>query len=279
MDFIKINVTFVNQNLNYEIMNKRLEQFMKAEGLTSAKLAEILSVQPSSISHLLAGRNKPNFDFISNLLSMFPHLNIKWIINGDGDMYLGEKEKLQSPKGYENIDVTNVTNRDSKESHGFHNTTSNKEFKVITDVTTYGSSEEDYEQINQEYTNVNNTIPPQNTDSLVLSDLKDVMLSELSKILVSQINEVKASISEELSNLALLNSDTVNSNVTPNPVLNNEINCTHAVSEKLINVDNNCSTNQLHPDSQLHATVSTEAKKLTQVMLFYSDGTFETLSK
>lgn len=75
-------------------MNHRLEQFMKAEKLTSAKFAEILSVQPSSISHLISGRNKPNFDFIAKLLLMFPQLNPRWVINGQGDMYISENRSL-----------------------------------------------------------------------------------------------------------------------------------------------------------------------------------------
>lgn len=51
------------------------------------KFAEIMEVQPSSISHLLSGRNKPNFEFISRLLLRFPALNPDWIINGTGNIY------------------------------------------------------------------------------------------------------------------------------------------------------------------------------------------------
>lgn len=68
-------------------MNERLAQFMRSEQLTAAKLAEIVQVQPSSISHLLSGRNKPNFEFVSRMLRMFPELNPDWIINGIGSMY------------------------------------------------------------------------------------------------------------------------------------------------------------------------------------------------
>lgn len=69
------------------VMNERLAQFMKLEGLTAVKFAEIMEVQPSSISHLLSGRNKPNFDFISRILLRFPQLNPDWIINGIGEVY------------------------------------------------------------------------------------------------------------------------------------------------------------------------------------------------
>lgn len=68
-------------------MKERLAQFLKSEGLTAVKFAEIMEVQPSSISHLLSGRNKPNFEFISRLLLRFPTLNPDWIINGAGDVY------------------------------------------------------------------------------------------------------------------------------------------------------------------------------------------------
>lgn len=68
-------------------MKDRLSKFIREEQLTPSKLAEIVGVQPSSISHLLSGRNKPGFDFISNLLRRFPHLNPYWLILGNEPMY------------------------------------------------------------------------------------------------------------------------------------------------------------------------------------------------
>lgn len=68
-------------------MKDRLAEFLQREGLTAVKFAEIMEVQPSSISHLLSGRNKPNFDFISRILLRFPRLNPDWFINGIGGIY------------------------------------------------------------------------------------------------------------------------------------------------------------------------------------------------
>ena len=73
-------------------MKERLIKFMTAEGLSSAKLADIIKVQPSSISHILSGRNKPGFDFISKILTNFSHLNAEWLIIGEGDMYKQDKK-------------------------------------------------------------------------------------------------------------------------------------------------------------------------------------------
>ncbi len=90
-------------------MNQRLEQLMRAEGLTSAKFAEILSVQPSSISHLLSGRNKPNFDFIARLLTMFPSVNPRWFINGEGEMYISTQGAEISEPNNPESDKSNET--------------------------------------------------------------------------------------------------------------------------------------------------------------------------
>lgn len=94
--------TFVRKNnidVNNYKMNDRLSQFMRAENLTAAKLAEILQIQPSGISHLLSGRNKPNFDFIARMLRMFPDLNPDWLINGDASMYRQDVSK-ETNKNY-----------------------------------------------------------------------------------------------------------------------------------------------------------------------------------
>ena len=48
-------------------MKDRIIQFLKENGLTSTRFADIIDVQRSSISHILSGRNKPSFDFIENL--------------------------------------------------------------------------------------------------------------------------------------------------------------------------------------------------------------------
>ena len=42
-------------------MKEKLQQLMKSEGLTSSRMAEILGIQPSGISHILAGRTGIRF--------------------------------------------------------------------------------------------------------------------------------------------------------------------------------------------------------------------------
>lgn len=68
-------------------MKDRLQQLLADKALTANKLAEMLEVQPSGISHILAGRNKPSIDFVTKLLTVFPDINPDWFILGTAPMY------------------------------------------------------------------------------------------------------------------------------------------------------------------------------------------------
>jgi hypothetical protein len=71
-------------------MEGKLRQLMKHEGINSTRLAEMLGIQASGISHIMSGRNKPSFDFLLKLLQRFPQLNPDWLILDKGPMYRGE---------------------------------------------------------------------------------------------------------------------------------------------------------------------------------------------
>ena len=70
-------------------MNKRLEQFLKAENISQSQFADSIGVARASVSHILAGRNKPGFDFLVSMSRQYPALNLEWLITGKGKMFSG----------------------------------------------------------------------------------------------------------------------------------------------------------------------------------------------
>jgi transcriptional regulator with XRE-family HTH domain len=68
-------------------MKDRLLQFLKSENKSSAQLAEEIGVQPSGISHIMSGRNKPSLDFIIKMLEKYKFLSTEWLLFGKGTMY------------------------------------------------------------------------------------------------------------------------------------------------------------------------------------------------
>ena len=73
-------------------MNRRLQQFLAAENISQSQFADAIGVARASVSHIIAGRNKPGFDFIENMSRTFPTLNLEWLITGKGKMYKGAQE-------------------------------------------------------------------------------------------------------------------------------------------------------------------------------------------
>jgi len=72
-------------------MNRRLQQFLNAENISQSQLADTLNVARAGVSHIIAGRNRPGFDFLESMALHYPQLNIEWLITGKGKMY---KENL-----------------------------------------------------------------------------------------------------------------------------------------------------------------------------------------
>lgn len=70
-----------------DTVNSRIQQFLNMEGVSPAQLADQLGIQRSGLSHLLSGRNKPSFDFITKLLSSYPNLQADWLLLGRGKPY------------------------------------------------------------------------------------------------------------------------------------------------------------------------------------------------
>ena len=71
----------------YTYMKDRLRQFLAAENISQAQFADSINVVRASVSHILAGRNNPSFDFIKALMLTYPRLNVEWLMFGKGKMY------------------------------------------------------------------------------------------------------------------------------------------------------------------------------------------------
>ena len=68
-------------------MKERLLEFLRSENKSSAQLADEIGVQPSSISHILSGRNNPSLDFVLKMFDKYQFLSTEWLLFGRGSMY------------------------------------------------------------------------------------------------------------------------------------------------------------------------------------------------
>ena len=69
-----------------ENIQERISTVMAIKNLSNAEFANTIGVQPSNISHLLSGRNKPSLDLIMKIVKRFPEIRLEWLLQGDGSM-------------------------------------------------------------------------------------------------------------------------------------------------------------------------------------------------
>lgn len=81
-------------------MKSKLEYLLQSENLTATSLARLLEIQPSGLSHILSGRNKPSFDLVVKILRAFPKINPDWLLLDSSQIYrdaIGDEVLVDSP--------------------------------------------------------------------------------------------------------------------------------------------------------------------------------------
>ena len=79
-------------------MKEKLEFLLKNKGLTATSLARLLEIQPSGLSHILSGRNKPSFDLVVKILKAFPDVNPDWLLLDSTEIFRGEARSISMLK-------------------------------------------------------------------------------------------------------------------------------------------------------------------------------------
>jgi transcriptional regulator with XRE-family HTH domain len=91
--------------VNTDDFIKRLEIILDYYNLNASSFADKISVQRSSMSHLLSGRNKPSLDFILKIIAIFPDVDLYWILNGIGSFPKNSESNKNSNAVIQNLDA------------------------------------------------------------------------------------------------------------------------------------------------------------------------------
>ena len=115
-------------------MNNRLEQFLAAENISQSQFADTINVARASVSHILAGRNKPGWDFLNNMMSHYPNLNIEWLLTGTGKMYKNQiREEATKTEDLPANLFSSANSSHTKESESSTTTASETDIPLLMD--------------------------------------------------------------------------------------------------------------------------------------------------
>lgn len=239
-------------------MNTRLQQFLDLENLTPARLADIIGVQRSGLSHILSGRNKPSFDFIKRILVKFPRVNAEWLITGKGKPYK-DFEPTPTP-----ISVHSNTGENFGPNKNFSN---NGNFGNSTNLST-----------EQNFSNGRNFPSGENFDHDRILDDENFSASQNSSSggkLMDETSFGSEGVLEFEENFE--NSAAGTDFFTESANAHHMNNTTQTVVNKQFTQQNN---SQQPPQNRVNASNLASGKQkrsVKRVIIFYSDGSFEEL--
>ena len=67
-------------------MKERITKIIQKEEMTAAQFAEKIGLSPSSLSHILNGRNNPSLDVVMKIHKACSYVSLPWLIYGEGEM-------------------------------------------------------------------------------------------------------------------------------------------------------------------------------------------------
>lgn len=85
----------VNTENNLSI-NERIFQVLDYYGDTRYKFSKKTGISESSILNIYKAKNKPGYDFIEKLLLIYEAIDARWLITGNGSMFIETSQPISS---------------------------------------------------------------------------------------------------------------------------------------------------------------------------------------
>lgn len=91
-------------------MEKRIQKIIIEHDISLNAFAQEISVNRSTISHILTGRNKPSVEVLQKILKRFPSISSDWLLLGNGGMHAKNEslETLSSTKNTPTIESKSI---------------------------------------------------------------------------------------------------------------------------------------------------------------------------
>lgn len=81
-------------------LNDKIKLILAGKNLSPSLFADEIGIQRSSMSHILAGRNKPSLDIVQKIVKRFPELGTNWILDEEDVPLTNEHAERERPLQY-----------------------------------------------------------------------------------------------------------------------------------------------------------------------------------
>jgi DNA-binding XRE family transcriptional regulator len=106
-------------------LNDKIKQILADKNLSPSLFADEIGIQRSSMSHILAGRNKPSLDIVQKIVKRFPELGTNWILDDEDVPRSSTQSEGSRPLQYpsmrgtkNNVAQSAIPNSETESDHG-----------------------------------------------------------------------------------------------------------------------------------------------------------------
>lgn len=75
-------------------MKDRIAKIIQYTQATNAEFADKIGISTSTLSHIMAERNKPSLSLLLSIHEAYPEININWLLFGEGNMLLSDASQV-----------------------------------------------------------------------------------------------------------------------------------------------------------------------------------------
>lgn len=73
-------------------MKDRIFELMKMVGKNPTDFAITIEISPAVLSSIKSGRTKPTLFLVEKIKSVYPNVNVNWLITGEGEMFMDREQ-------------------------------------------------------------------------------------------------------------------------------------------------------------------------------------------
>lgn len=103
-------------------MKNRIQQLMQVQHMNQQAFSNLTGISTATLSNILNGKTNPTMGQVSALMKTFPTLDSRWLLFGEGEMFIPDSKNSQEPEAASDSSHPSIGhqgNTDKMAEHGY----------------------------------------------------------------------------------------------------------------------------------------------------------------
>lgn len=107
-------------------MKNRILQIMQVQHMNQQAFSNLTGISTATLSNILNGKTNPTMGQVSALMKTFPTLDSRWLLFGEGEMFVSDRASSQDPDANNNSSQGTFTQQGTTDKMAERNNATNQ---------------------------------------------------------------------------------------------------------------------------------------------------------